>query len=66
MTSAAIHDRFRDPKGWLLDLLPWKLRRLYFARKFGEMPPDSVRLVGCRRPPEHVFEAFRRIHGIDK
>ena len=60
-------DRFRDPRGWLLDSLPWRLRCLYFAWEWGDRPsriPDEVRLIGCRRPPERVFTFFRRLHGI--
>src|SRR5690348_7906733 len=33
----------------------------------GEKPgdvPEEVGAVGRERPPEHVFEAFRRLHGI--
>ena len=62
---ASCRDALRDPKGWLLDALPWRLRRRYLARGLGETPPDECRLIGLRRPPERVFRAFRRIHGID-
>lgn len=60
-----MRDRFRDPRGWLLDALPWPLRRLYLAAQTRSWPPDSARLIAFRRPPEHVFEAFRRLHGIE-
>lgn len=58
-------NRARDLSGWLLDALPWPLRRLYLAAQCRSWPPDSARLSGFRRPPERVFEAFRRLHGLE-
>lgn len=70
MRSWILHcERFRDPRGWLLDALPWPVRRLYFACIFRELPwsvPNEVRLVGCRRPPRYVFDYFRKLHGLDE
>ena len=48
---------------------PRRLKRLILAWKFREwpwrIPAQVVHTVGMRRPPEHVFEAFRRLHGIE-
>lgn len=57
-------DRLRDPRGWFLDSLPWRLRRLAFAWQLRQKPssiPDEAALIGLRRPPEHVFEYFRKL-----
>ena len=65
---SAAQDRFRDPLGWLLDALPWPLRRVYLAARAREWPwnvPDDCRIIGFRRPPQHVFDYFRRLHGLD-
>ena len=37
--------------GYLTRTWPWKI-------------PREVVLIGTKRPPEHVFEFFRRLHGI--
>lgn len=48
---------------------PRWLKRLLLARELHEwpwrIPAEVVRSVGMRRPPEHVFKFFRRLHGID-
>lgn len=36
--------------------------------ELGETPgdvPEEVGLIGMERPPEHVFDYFRRLHGLD-
>jgi hypothetical protein len=38
--------------GWQTRTWPWRV-------------PWQVALIGRKRPPEHVFEAFRRLHGVD-
>ena len=58
-------DRFRDPIGWLCASLPWPLRRLVLAVQLRSWPPSSARNIDLRRPPKHVFDYFRRLHGLD-
>lgn len=39
---------------------------LAVCAEFGETPgevPEEVGCIGRERPPEHVFEEFRRLHG---
>lgn len=38
--------------GWATRTWPWNV-------------PAEVRLIGTTRPPEHVFEAFRRLHDVE-
>lgn len=54
-------DRFRDPKGWLLDKLPWPLRRLYLSVQYREWVPNGARYIGLRRPPWEAFEIGRQL-----
>jgi hypothetical protein len=49
----------------------WKVwwARIVFGRATRTWPwnvPWQVVFIGRQRPPEHVFEAFRRLHGIDE
>ena len=58
---ASCRERFRDPKGWLLDSLPWFLRRLYLSVQFREWVPNGARYIGLRRPPKEAFEWGREL-----
>ncbi len=54
-------DRFRDPIRWLVDTLPWPLRRCWLAWHMHEWPwrvPNTCRVIGFRRPPQRVFDYF--------
>lgn len=55
-------DRFRDPKGWLLDSLPWPLRRLVMSWRMKEWVPNGARYVGMRRPPWEAFDWGRKLY----
>ena len=48
---------------------PRSYKRLHLALSCREwpwrIPREVVELVGMRRPPEHVFDFFRRLHGLD-
>lgn len=59
--QSAARERFRDPKGWLLDKLPWPIRRLYMSWQFREWVPDGARYIGHRRPPREAFEWGRKL-----
>lgn len=65
MTDSAAHrprfDRFRDPKGYLLDKLPWPLRRLVISWRMREWVPNGTRYIGLRRPPWEAFEWGRQL-----
>jgi hypothetical protein len=59
---------YRPKPGGFLERNP-HLTDNYLAAcaEMGETPgevPEEVGAVGRERPPEHVFEAFRRLHGI--
>jgi hypothetical protein len=38
--------------GWRVREWPWRV-------------PREVARIGSKHPPEHVFEAFRRIHDVE-
>lgn len=54
-------DRFRDPKGWLLEKLPWPVRRLYLSWQYREWVPNGARYIGLRRPPWEAFAIGRQL-----
>lgn len=59
-----LRDDFRDPWGWLLDSIPWPLRRVVLARRMHLKPseiPHSARYIGMRRPPLAAFELGRKL-----
>lgn len=65
MSESLFADRFRDPKGWLIDALPWPLRRLWIAARLRCWPPDAARYISFRRPKKSVFEYFEELHRRD-
>ena len=65
---SVLRDRFRDPLGWFMDVLPWSLRKYLVACRTHERPrnvPRSVRFVGWRKPSREVIEYFRRLEGLE-
>lgn len=57
-------DRFRDPWHWLIDSLPWFLRRFYLSVQYREWVPNGARYIGTRRPPWEAFDMGRKLHGL--
>jgi hypothetical protein len=55
-------DRFRDPLHWMIDRLPWFLRRFYIAAQYREWPPNGARFIVTRRPPWEAFDFGRKLH----
>ena len=43
----------------------WRLRLAWAVRIWPWRVPSHAKRIGIKRPPEHVFEAFRRLHSID-
>jgi hypothetical protein len=63
-----MRDYFRDPLGWLMDALPWPLRKLIAACRLRLMPwrvPNSLRIFAWRRADAQTVAALRRLEGLD-
>jgi len=58
-------DRFRDPWHWLIDSLPWFLRRLYLSARYREWVPNGARYILTRRPPWEAFDFGRKMLKAD-